>query len=91
MFLFILCPYVVLDSLSIHNVAYSGNKKSMIIKLNEIAYTELFLLIDVKISSSELLLTLLEDARPKDYPEDNGNIAYLGETQEQNLFLCLQQ
>jgi hypothetical protein len=42
-----------------------GKKKSMIIELNEIVYTELILSIDVKTSSGKVVLTLLEDARPR--------------------------
>jgi hypothetical protein len=44
--------------------SYSTKKKSMIIKLNEVVYTELILLIDVKASSGKVFSTLLEDARP---------------------------
>jgi hypothetical protein len=43
----------------------SGKKKSIAIELNEIAYTELILSIDVKTSSEKLLLILLKALRAK--------------------------
>jgi hypothetical protein len=47
-----------------------GKKKSMIIKLNEIAYTELILLIEVKASSSgKVVFNIIRGYKTKDYPD----------------------
>jgi hypothetical protein len=43
----------------------SGKKKSIAIEMNEIAYTELILSIEVKTSSGVLLLILLKAVRAK--------------------------
>jgi hypothetical protein len=53
-----------------------GKKKSIIIKLNEIAYTELILLIDVKASSGNIAFNIIRGLKIKDYPDGNGTIAW---------------
>jgi hypothetical protein len=50
-------------------------KKSIIIELNEIAYTELILSIDVKASSGKVAFNIIRGCKTKDYPDDNGAIA----------------
>jgi hypothetical protein len=52
-----------------------GNKNSMIIKLNDISYTELFLPIEVKASSGNVTFNIIRGFNTKDYPDDNGSIA----------------
>jgi hypothetical protein len=52
-----------------------GEKKSIIIKLNEIAYTELILSIDVKASSGKVAFNIIRGYKTKDYPDGNGAIA----------------
>jgi hypothetical protein len=44
----------------------SGKKKSVIIELNEIAYTELILSIDVKTSSGKVVFNLIQGCKSKD-------------------------
>jgi hypothetical protein len=53
-----------------------GSKKSIIIKLNEIAYTELILLIDVKASIGKVAFIIIRGCKTKDYPDGNGAIAW---------------
>jgi hypothetical protein len=53
-----------------------GKKKSIIIELNEIAYTELILLIDVKASSGKVAFNIIRGCKTKDYPDGNGAIAW---------------
>jgi hypothetical protein len=51
-----------------------GKKKSIIIELNEIAYTELILLIDIKASSGKVAFNIIRGCKTKDYPDGNGAI-----------------
>jgi tmRNA-binding protein len=53
-----------------------SKKKSMIIKLNEIAYTELILLIYVKASSGKVAFNIIRGCKTKDYRDGNGAIAW---------------
>jgi gag-polypeptide of LTR copia-type len=53
-----------------------GNEKSRIIKLNEIAFTELILSIDVKTSSSKTAFNLVKGCKTKDYPDGNAASAW---------------
>jgi hypothetical protein len=48
----------------------------MIIKLNNIAYTELILSIDVKASSGKVAFKIIRGCKTKDYPDGNGAIAW---------------
>jgi hypothetical protein len=52
-----------------------GKKKSIIIELNEIAYTELILSIDVK-ASGKVAFNIIRGCKTKDYPDGNGAIAW---------------
>jgi hypothetical protein len=66
-------------------------KKSIIVELNEIAYTELILSIDVKASSGKVaFLKILEDARPRII--QMAMVPFLGRYSKinMNLFLSLQ-
>ena len=47
----------------------------MTIELNEIAYTELILLIDVKTSSGKVAFNLIKGCKSKDYPDGNAAVA----------------
>jgi hypothetical protein len=51
-------------------------KKSIIIKLNEIAYTEIILSKDVKASSGKVAFKIIKGCKTKDYPDGNGAIAW---------------
>jgi hypothetical protein len=51
-------------------------KKSIIIELNEIAYTELILSIDVKASSGKVAFSIIRWCKIKDYPDGIGVIAW---------------
>jgi hypothetical protein len=53
----------------------SGKKKSAIIKLNEIAYTELILSIDIKTSSGKVAFNLIKGCKSKNYPDGNVAVA----------------
>jgi hypothetical protein len=53
-----------------------GKKKSIIIKLNEIAYTEINSLIDVMASSGKVAFYIIRGCNTKDYPDRNGAIAW---------------
>jgi hypothetical protein len=53
-----------------------GRKKSIIIELNEIAYTELILLIDIKASSGKVAFHIIRGYKAKDYPDDNDAITW---------------
>jgi hypothetical protein len=53
-----------------------GNKKSIAIKLNEIAYTELILSIYVKTSSGKVAFNLIKGCKSKDYSDGNAAIAW---------------
>jgi hypothetical protein len=53
-----------------------GKKNSMIIKSNEITYTELILLIDVKASSGKVAFNIIRGCKTKDYSDVNGVIAW---------------
>jgi hypothetical protein len=54
----------------------SGKKKSIAIEMNEIVYTELFLLIDVKTSSGKVAFNLIQGCKSKDYPDGNAAFAW---------------
>jgi hypothetical protein len=54
----------------------SGKKKSAIIELNEIAYTELILSIDIKTSSGKVALNLIKGCKSKNYPDGNAAVAW---------------
>jgi hypothetical protein len=68
----------------------SRKKKSMIIKLNEVVYTELILLIDLKASSGKVFPTLLEDARPRIIQMVMVQLPGRDSRINENLFLRLQ-
>jgi hypothetical protein len=53
-----------------------GKKKSIIIELNEISFTELILSIDVKASSGKVAFNIIRGFKTKDYPDGNGAIAW---------------
>jgi hypothetical protein len=53
-----------------------GKKKSIIIEVNEIAYTELILSIDVKASSGKVAFKIIRGYKTKDYKDGNGVIAW---------------
>jgi DNA-binding cell septation regulator SpoVG len=54
----------------------SGKKKSVIIELNEIAYSKLILLIDIKTSSGKVAFNLIKGCKSKDYPDGNAALAW---------------
>ena len=54
----------------------SGKKKSAIIELNEIAYSELILSIDIKTSSGKVAFNLIKGCKSKDYPDGNAALAW---------------
>jgi hypothetical protein len=54
----------------------SGKKKSIAIELNEIAYTDLILSINVKTSSGKVAFNLIKGCKSKDYPDGNAAIAW---------------
>jgi hypothetical protein len=51
-------------------------RKSVIIKLNEIAHTELIPLIDVKTSGRKVAFNIIKVCNSKDCPDDNAAIAW---------------
>jgi hypothetical protein len=51
-------------------------KKSIIIELIEVAYTELILLIGIKASSGKVAFNIIKGCKTKDYPDGNGAIAW---------------
>ena len=53
-----------------------GKKMSKIIELNEIAYTELILSIDVKSSNGKIAFNLIKGCKSKDYPDGNAASAW---------------
>jgi hypothetical protein len=53
----------------------SGKKKSIAIEMNEIAYTELILSIDVKTSSGKVAFNLIKGCKSKDYSDGDAAIA----------------
>jgi hypothetical protein len=53
-----------------------GKKKSVIIKLNEIACTELILSMGVTASSGKVVLNIIRGCKTKDYLDGNGFIAW---------------
>jgi hypothetical protein len=53
-----------------------GKEKSKIIELNEIAYTELILSIDVKASSGKTAFNVVESCKTKVYPDGNAATAW---------------
>jgi hypothetical protein len=55
----------------IDEISDIGKKNSIVIKSNEIAYTELILLIDIKASSGKV-----RGFKTKDYPNGNGDNAW---------------
>jgi hypothetical protein len=46
-------------------------KKSIIIELNEISYTELILFIDVNASSGKVAFNIVRGCKTKDFPDSN--------------------
>jgi hypothetical protein len=54
----------------------SGKKKSAIIELNEIAYTELLLLIDLKTSHGKVAFNQIKGCKSKNYPDGNASVAW---------------
>jgi hypothetical protein len=60
----------------IHKATDIGDKKSMIIKLNEITYTEPILLTDVKASSGKVAFNKIRRCKMKNYPPGNGAISW---------------
>jgi hypothetical protein len=48
-----------------------GKEKARIIELNEIAYTELILSIDVKTSSGKTAINIIISCKTKDHPDGN--------------------
>jgi hypothetical protein len=60
----------------IDETSYIGKKKSIIIKLNEMAYTELILSIDVKASSDKVAFNIIRGCKTKDYPDGNSAISW---------------
>ena len=54
----------------------SGKKKSVIIELNEIAYSELIFSIDIKTSSGKVAFNLIKGCKSKDYPDGNAALAW---------------
>jgi hypothetical protein len=76
---------LLLGKLSISNVDEEidetldiGKKKSIIIELNEVAYTELILSIDVKSTSGKVAFNIIRGCKTKDYPDGNFAIALKG-------------
>jgi hypothetical protein len=61
---------------SFYEVSDVGKKMSRIIELNEDAYTELILSIDVKASSGTIAFNLVTGCNSKDYPDGNAAIAW---------------
>jgi hypothetical protein len=53
-----------------------GKETSRIIKLNEIAYTELILSIDVKTSSGKTAFNIIKSCKVKDHPDGNAAAAW---------------
>jgi hypothetical protein len=53
-----------------------GKKKPVIIKLNEIAYIELILSIDLSASNGKVALNIIRVCKTKDYLDGNGTIAW---------------
>ena len=49
----------------------AGKKMSVIIQMNEIAYTKLILSIDVKTSSGKVAFNIVKGCKSKDYPDGN--------------------
>jgi hypothetical protein len=54
----------------------SGKKNPIAIEMNEIAYTELILSIDVKTNSGKVAFNLIKGCKSKDYPDGNAAIAW---------------
>jgi hypothetical protein len=52
-----------------------GKNKSMIIQLNEIAYIELILSMDVKASRGKVSFNIIRGCKAKDYQDGNGAIS----------------
>ena len=57
-------------------VSDEGKKKAKIIELNEIAYTELILSIDVKTSNGKIAFNLVKGCKSKDYVDGNAATAW---------------
>jgi hypothetical protein len=53
-----------------------GKQKSRIITLNDVAFTELILLIDVKTSSGKTAFNLVKGCKTKDHPDGNAASAW---------------
>jgi hypothetical protein len=54
----------------------SGKEKSVIIEFNEIAYTELILSINFKITIGKVALNIIKANNAKDYLDGNASIAW---------------
>jgi hypothetical protein len=54
----------------------SGKKKSAIIELNEIAYTKLILLRDIKTSSGKVAFSQINGCKSMNYPDGNAAVAW---------------
>jgi hypothetical protein len=53
-----------------------GKEKARTIELNEITYTELILLIDVKTSSGKTDFNIIKSCKTKDHPDGNAATAW---------------
>jgi hypothetical protein len=53
-----------------------GKKLTIAADMNELAYTELILLIDDKTSSGKVAFNLVKDCKNKDYSDGNANMAW---------------
>ena len=65
-----ICRFPKVDE-SFDEVSDEGKKVSKIIELNEVAYTELILSIDVKTSNGKIAFNLVKGIKFKDYPDGN--------------------
>jgi hypothetical protein len=75
--------YLLLEKLSIPKLDEEidetsdiGKKKSMIIELNEIAYTKLILLIDFNASTCKIVFNIIKGYKTKSYSDGNGTISW---------------
>jgi hypothetical protein len=67
-----------------------GKRKSLVIELNEITYTDLTLLIDVKAGNGKFAFNIIRGCKTKDNPDVNGAIAWERLKNNTNLLLRLQ-
>ena len=68
--------YVSDEDEEIDEESESGKKKSVIFELNEIAYTKLILLLDVKTSSGKVAFNIIKGCKSKNYSDGNAAIAW---------------